>query len=105
MSTCHPLHCAQAFTMNDPGDFDPALPVREVITRLLLVALPAELRASAADLAECVATHPEIACLVERRWGELSESEGDAVAREVGIVARDMIFGAAGAEASGIRLH
>jgi len=91
--------------MNDRDDFDVAMPVREVITKLLVVALPAELRASATDLADCITDHPEVAALVDKRWGELTQAEGDAIMREVNIVARDVIFGAAGVSTAGARLH
>ena len=67
------------------GDFDAALPVREVIKRLLVTALPAELRAAAVDLTDRVAEHPDVAPHVDKLWGELSEAEGNVVAREVGL--------------------
>jgi len=91
--------------MDERNDFDREEPVLAVVTKLLLVALPADLRAAAADLARRVAQHPDVAPHIGKHWGELSESEGNAVAREAGIVARDVISGAGDATASGEHLH
>jgi hypothetical protein len=91
--------------MDERAGFDLGEPVRDMIVKLLLVALPAELRASASDLAARVAEHPDVAPHIAKRWGELSESEGNVIAREVGIVARDVSRGAADVTASGEHLH
>jgi len=96
---------AETVSMDERDDFDPGSPVPEIIRKLLLVALPAELHASAVDLAARVAEHPDVAPHVDKRWRELSESEGNKVAREVGIVARDVISGAGAVTASGEHLH
>lgn len=91
--------------MNDRDQLDHALPVPEAIAKLLLAVLPVELRVSAADLADCIADHPEVTPLVRKLWGELTAAQGDAIEREVNIVATDVIFGAAGASTAGQRLH
>jgi len=96
---------AETLSMDERDDFDPGSPVPEIIRKLLLVALPAELHASAVDLAARVAKHPDVAPHVDKQWGELSESQGNKVAREVGIVARDVISGAGAITASGEHLH
>lgn len=92
--------------MNDEShEFDLALPVRDVIRKLLLIALPVDLRACAPELAEHVGKGPAVAPHIHRRWGELTEAEGNLVAREVAIVARAMIAGAGSLTMSGEHLH
>ena len=75
--------------------------VREVIVDLLLTTLPPELRVSAPDLADRVIARPDVAPHADKRCGELSEGEGNIVAREVGIVARYIAEGAGSTAASG----
>jgi hypothetical protein len=81
------------------------MPVREVIAKLLLVALPGELGIAARELVKRVIEHPDVAPHADKLWGELSESEGNIVAREVGLVARDVIVGAGSTSSSGEHLH
>lgn len=64
-----------------------ASPVRDAITELLHLTLPGDLQASAPRFAQCVTQHPEVAPHIGKRWGELSESQANIVAREVGLVA------------------
>lgn len=71
--------------------------VRDVVAKLLLVALPPDLRAAAPSLVARVAEHPLVAPLIHKRWGQLSHGDGNRVKREVGIVARAVIAGAADA--------
>jgi len=86
--------------------FDPDKSVPDVIVDLLLTTLPPELRVSAPDLADRVIERPDVAPHAGKRWGELSEGEGNIVAREVGIVARYVAQGAGSTAASGSeRLH
>lgn len=68
-------------------------PVTDVIKDLLLSMLPAELHAAAPELADHVAEHPYVQARVHKRWGELSE-QGNIIAREVGLIARDVVLGA-----------
>jgi len=91
--------------MSDEREIGPSRQVRDVIIDLLLTTLPAELRAAAPDLADRVAEHPEVARHIHKRWGQLSESQGNVIAREVGLIARDVINGAGGTTASGEHLH
>jgi hypothetical protein len=90
--------------MNDKRDLDD-MPVREVIAKLLLVALPGELGIAARELVERVVNHPDVVPYADKLWGELSESEGNVVAREVGLVARSVIVGAGTTSSSGEHLH
>jgi ABC-type glutathione transport system ATPase component len=87
------------------NDFDNKATVRDVITKLLLVALPAELRASAPDLVARVAEHPDVGPHLHKLWAQLSEGQSNKVAREVDLVARDVICGAGDLSASGEHLH
>ena len=87
-------------------DYDPSTPVREAILKLLLAALTTEVRASAQELVVLVADHPEIEPHRDKNWGDLPEGEKNAIAREVGFVARDASGGAAGGtQPGGERLH
>jgi len=92
-------------TLAEVEEFDSDAQVRDVITRLLLAALPPDLRASAPDLVERVAAHPDVAPHIERRWGDLTESQGNVIAREVGVVTRHLITGAGATSESGEHLH
>jgi hypothetical protein len=56
-------------------EFDNNARVRDVIAKLLLVALPADLRPAAPDLVARVAEYPKVAPLVHKHWGQLAESE------------------------------
>jgi hypothetical protein len=76
--------------MTDLRDYDDDTPVGTVITKLLLAALPTEVRASAQDLVDRVAEHPEVEAHMGKTWGDLSEADKNAIAREVGLVARDV---------------
>jgi hypothetical protein len=87
------------------ADFNDDMHVREVIAKLLLVALPSELGVAAGELVERVVDHPDVAPHADKLWGELREREGNIVAREVGLVARDVRVGAGPTSSSGERLH
>jgi len=87
--------------MQDQREIDPNKRVRDVIIDLLLTTLPPDMRASAPELADRVAQHPEVAPHLRKRWGELTEGQGYIVAREAGIVARDVEIGASSTTASG----
>jgi hypothetical protein len=80
--------------MTDEAAINPDEPVRHVIVSLLLTALPPELQAAAPELAGRVGEHPEVAPHFGKRWGEVTEAQGNIIAREVGLVARDVIAGA-----------
>ena len=56
--------------------------------RAAALTLQSDLRASARRFADRVARHPDVAPHIRKRWGELTESQGNIVAREVGLVAR-----------------
>lgn len=79
--------------------------VHLVIERMLAAALPPEQRAAAPELARRLEEHPEVAPLVEKRWGDLNESQRNSVAREVGLVARDVTAGAGSTTTTGEHLH
>lgn len=92
--------------MTEEREYDPNATVHEIIVNLLLLTLPAEMRAAAPDLADRVFEHPEVAPHIGKRWGELSEGESYIVAREAGVVARDVEIGAGSAtQLGGERLH
>ena len=91
--------------MTNESPTNPNEPVRHVIVTLLMTALPPELRAAAPDLAERVGKHPEVAPDFDKEWGAVTEGEGNIIAREVGLVARDVIAGAGVVSPSGERLH
>lgn len=55
-----------------------------LVHALLRSALPPELAAATPELAERVEEHPEVAPHTSKHWGELNESEGNIIAREVG---------------------
>lgn len=71
--------------------FFPSMTVPAVVIDLLLVALPDELKGMAGTLARQSLAHPAIAPHAEKRWGDVSEAEGNVIARECGLVARDAI--------------
>ena len=91
--------------MTNEHEIDCEATVREVVIDLLLTTLPSELRVSAPDLADRVLERPDVARHARKRWGELSEGEGNIVAREVGLVARDIRIGAVRTSTSGEHLH
>lgn len=91
--------------MTRAREIDPSSFVRDVVIDLLLKSLPAELRAAAPDLADRVGEHPSVKPHFGKRWGDLTEGQGNIIAREVGLVARDVIGGAGVTSASGERLH
>lgn len=76
--------------MPDQG-FNPQKTVPAVVIDLLLLALPTELKGIAGMLARAALARAAVGLHVEKRWGELSEAEGDAIANECGLVARDAI--------------
>jgi hypothetical protein len=82
-------------------EIDPGASVHAIIVGLLIATLPPDLRAAAPDLAHGVMDHPDVERHAGKRRGELSESEGNIVAREVGLVARDVMNGAGYVSASG----
>lgn len=87
--------------MTAEREFDQDANVRDVIVRLLRSTLPADMRAAAPELAERVLKHPDVAAHAGKRWGELSEGEGNIIAREAGAVARDVEIRSASAVGSG----
>ena len=89
--------------MKNESPINPDEPVRHVIVSLLMTALPPELQAAAPDLAERVGKHPEVAPHFDKEWGSISESQGNIIAREVSLVARDVIAGAGVVSPSGER--
>ena len=91
--------------MRDKAAIDPDSTVRHVIISLLIAALPPELHAAAPDLASRVGEHPQVAPHFGKRWGEVTESEGNIIAREAALVARDVIAGAGAVSPSGEHLH
>jgi|RhiMethySRZTD1v2_1073278.scaffolds.fasta_scaffold488413_4 hypothetical protein len=91
--------------MSEFKDFDPHSLVHEVIRALLRTALPPELAAATPELAERVEAHPEVAPHASKLWCELNESERNIVAREVGLLARDVVVGAGATSVSGEHLH
>ena len=76
-------------TLAEVQEFDKDAEVRDVITRLLLAALPPDVRAAAPDLVNLVAAHPDVARHIEKLWSDVTESEGKVIAREVGLIAHD----------------
>ena len=84
-----------ARAMNDDVCFDLLDPVPDVLTKLLLDVLPPELQPSTRDLVNCIAEHPHVAPNLNKLWMQLSEAEGDAIARESGVVAGIVIRGGA----------
>ena len=90
---------------DDKAAIDPNSTVRHVIISLFIAALPPELHAASPDLAGRVGEHPEVAPHFGKRWGDVTESEENIIAREVGLVARDVIAGAGAVSPSGERLH
>jgi len=77
--------------MPDEQGFKPTMPVPAVVIDLLLVALPAELKRMASALAGQVLARPNVAPHAGQCWGDISDAEGNAIARECGLVARDVI--------------
>ena len=86
-------------------EWDREIAVHTVIEEILAADLPPEQRAAAPELARRVEEHPEVAPLVDKRWGDLNESERNSVAREVGLVARDVTAGAGSTTTTGEHLH
>ena len=86
-------------------EYDREVGVHGVIERMLAAALPPEQRAAAPELARRLEEHPEVAPLVDKRWGDLNESQRNIVAREVGLVARDVTGGAGSITTTGEHLH
>ena len=86
-------------------EYDPEIAVGEAIEKMLIAALPAELRAAAPDLVSRVAEHPQVEPFADKRWGELNESQQNIIARETGLVARDVVVGAGATSQTGEHLH
>ena len=76
-------------TLAEVEEFDRDADVREVITRLLLAALPPNVRAAAPDFTDLVAAHPDVAPHIEKRWSDVTDSEGKVIVRQVSVVAHD----------------
>ena len=57
-------------------DIDPATPIRKVILDLLLVALPAELRGAAPDIADRMSERKAVAPHVRQGLGEIDRERG-----------------------------
>jgi hypothetical protein len=72
---------------------DERRPVPDVIESLLRVALPTELHALIPRLLYQVTERPHVSEHAQKVWGELSEADGNIIAREVGLVARTAIDG------------
>jgi hypothetical protein len=68
-------------------DYDPQWPLRRAIEVLLVASLPADVRVLIPGLIDEVTERSDVAPHANKRWGELSEGEGNIVAREVGLVA------------------
>jgi hypothetical protein len=81
--------------MPDEQGFKPTTAVLTVVIDLLLVALPPELKRMAVPLARQVLARHNVAPHAGKRWGDLSDAEANAVARECGLVARDVMTQAA----------
>jgi hypothetical protein len=90
-----------ASDMNEQREIDPATWVRDVIIDLLLTTLPPELQAAAPELADRVGQHPSVRPHFGKRWGDLTEGQGNIVARETGVVARAIESGAGYVSPSG----
>src|SRR6185437_8385288 len=67
---------AQA-AMRDWHEINPSSFVRDVVIDLLLKTLPPELRAAAPDLADRVGEHPSVRQHFGKRWGDLTEGQGN----------------------------
>jgi len=91
--------------MRDKPTIDPDSTVRHVIISLLIAALPPELHAAAPDLAARDGEHPQVAPHFGKRWGKVTESQRNIIAREAGLVALDVIAGAGAVSPSGEQLH
>jgi hypothetical protein len=87
--------------MADERPIDARKSVREVIIDLLLLTLPVELRAAAPELADRVAEHPDVAPHYGKRWGDVAEGQACVIAREAGVIARDIAIGAGSTTQSG----
>lgn len=85
--------------------FDAQAPVRDVIVDLLLTTLPPELRASAPELADRVGERPPVAPHFRKRWAELTDDQANVVAREAGLLAREIAIGTNASTPSGEHLH
>ena len=77
--------------MSDEQGYDPTLPLGDVIRSLLRFTLPEAFQSLADLLAEdALRSNPCIAPYAAARWSDLSESEGNIVAREVGLIAHNV---------------
>ena len=70
---------------------DPRASIKSVVVDLLAVALPDELKPAARLLAERIVKRPWIALHALKRWGGIVEGEGNLIAHECGLAARDAI--------------
>jgi hypothetical protein len=76
--------------MPDEQGYDPRLPLRDVIASLLRLTLPDAPKPLIERLAdEALTGNRYIAPYADACWGDLSESAGDLVAQEVGLIARE----------------
>ena len=64
-----------------------------------------ELRAAAPELVSRVEEHLQVVPFANKRWGELNESQQNIIAREVGLIARDVVVGAGATSQTGEHLH
>jgi hypothetical protein len=77
--------------MTDEQPYGEQTSVRTAVESMLRAVLPTDLHPVVARLAEEAAERPGVAEHVGKRWGELSESEANIVARDVGIVSRRFV--------------
>jgi len=84
-------HFAESTAPAAQQGYEPALPVRAAIESLLLVVLPAELRALLPRFLDEVLRRANVAPHADALWGDLSEREANLLACEVGLVGRDAI--------------
>lgn len=77
--------------MPDEQGFKPTTTVPAVVIDLLLVALPPELKRMAAPLARQVLARHNVTPHSGKSWGEVTDMEANAIARECGLVAKDVI--------------
>ncbi len=84
-------HARSLRLMPDEQGFKPTTPVPAVVIDLLLVALPPELKRMAAPLARQVLARHNVTPHSVKCWGDVTDMEANAIARECGLVAKDVI--------------
>jgi len=77
--------------MPDEQGFRPTTTVPAVVIDLLLVALPPELKRMAVPLARQVLARHNVAPHSAKCWGDVTDAEANAIARECGLVAKGVI--------------